>query len=143
MRCFLKRITKRTRTGVIHDSGTMDTDILTIGRATDRDIQLSGLRVAFEHAHIRLADGRPLIKAEPPSEIWVNHGPVAAARLSVGDEIMIGNNRLQVIEPPEGCEFALEVEPLGGQDTENMLARDAEEGIDAFIEKRPARWEDR
>jgi enoyl-CoA hydratase/carnithine racemase len=27
--------------------------------------------------------------------------------------------------------------------TENMLARDAEEGIDAFIEKRDAKWEDR
>jgi enoyl-CoA hydratase/carnithine racemase len=26
---------------------------------------------------------------------------------------------------------------------ENMLARDAEEGIGAFIEKRPPRWEDR
>jgi enoyl-CoA hydratase/carnithine racemase len=26
---------------------------------------------------------------------------------------------------------------------ENMLARDAEEGIDAFIEKRPPKWEDR
>jgi enoyl-CoA hydratase/carnithine racemase len=26
--------------------------------------------------------------------------------------------------------------------TENMLARDAEEGIDAFVEKRPPRWED-
>ena len=27
--------------------------------------------------------------------------------------------------------------------TRNMLARDAEEGIDAFLEKRPPRWEDR
>jgi enoyl-CoA hydratase/carnithine racemase len=26
---------------------------------------------------------------------------------------------------------------------ENMLARDAEEGIGAFIEKRPPTWEDR
>ena len=26
---------------------------------------------------------------------------------------------------------------------ENMMARDAAEGISAFIEKRPARWEDR
>ena len=27
--------------------------------------------------------------------------------------------------------------------TENMLARDAEEGIDAFIQKRPPVWEGR
>ena len=27
--------------------------------------------------------------------------------------------------------------------TRNMMARDAEEGIDAFLEKRPPRWEDR
>jgi hypothetical protein len=26
---------------------------------------------------------------------------------------------------------------------ENMLARDAEEGINAFIEKRDAKWQDR
>ena len=26
---------------------------------------------------------------------------------------------------------------------ENMLARDAEEGIAAFVEKRPPKWEDR
>ena len=26
---------------------------------------------------------------------------------------------------------------------ENMLARDAEEGIGAFIDKRPPKWEDR
>jgi enoyl-CoA hydratase/carnithine racemase len=26
---------------------------------------------------------------------------------------------------------------------ENMMARDAKEGISAFVEKRPAKWEDR
>jgi len=27
--------------------------------------------------------------------------------------------------------------------TANMLARDAEEGIDAFLQKRPPKWENR
>jgi 1,4-dihydroxy-2-naphthoyl-CoA synthase len=27
--------------------------------------------------------------------------------------------------------------------TENMMARDAEEGIDAFIEKREPKWQDK
>jgi enoyl-CoA hydratase/carnithine racemase len=38
---------------------------------------------------------------------------------------------------PEAYRYATEVM------VENMLARDAEEGIGAFIEKRPPRWEDR
>jgi len=30
----------------------------------------------------------------------------------------------------------------GGSDDENMMARDAEEGIGAFIEKREPKWQD-
>jgi enoyl-CoA hydratase/carnithine racemase len=38
---------------------------------------------------------------------------------------------------PEAYDFAAEIM------VNNMLANDAEEGINAFIEKRPAQWKDK
>ena len=58
----------------------------------------------------------------------------SALTLSIGKEAFYRQAELGLAE---AYAYASEVM------TRNMLARDAEEGIDAFLEKRPARWEDR
>ena len=58
----------------------------------------------------------------------------SALTLAIGKEAFYRQAELGIAE---AYAYASEVM------TRNMLARDAEEGIDAFLEKRPARWEDR
>ena len=73
---------------------------------------------------------------------------VRAEAMSLADKIASKSSRVQAIgkvafyqqiERPlaDAYDYAARVM------VENMLARDAEEGIGAFIEKRPPRWEDR
>jgi enoyl-CoA hydratase/carnithine racemase len=108
--------------------------------------------VSRKHAMEMLLSGE-LISAEEAARIGlVNHvvapGGEREAALNLAKKITaksaltlkIGKEAFyRQIEMPlaEAYKYASEVM------VENMLARDAEEGISAFIEKRPAKWEDR
>jgi enoyl-CoA hydratase/carnithine racemase len=108
--------------------------------------------VSRKHAMEMLLTGE-LISAEDAARIGlVNHvvapGAERGAALNLAKKITaksaltlkIGKEAFyRQIEMPlaEAYKYASEVM------VENMLARDAEEGISAFIEKRPAKWEDR
>jgi enoyl-CoA hydratase/carnithine racemase len=108
--------------------------------------------VPRKHAMEMLLTGE-LISAEEAARIGlVNHvvapGSEREAALDLANKITaksalilkIGKEAFyRQIEMPlaEAYKYASEVM------VENMLARDAEEGISAFIEKRPAKWEDR
>jgi len=85
---------------------------ITIGRATDQDIQLTEIEVGLNHASISIrGNGRGAIRdLTSPATMLVNENVVRSASLKPGDSIKIGNSVIAVIDPPPGFDFALTLE---------------------------------
>jgi len=86
-------------------------DVITIGSAPDRDIQLLGRGVAADHAVIRRSGGTLGIVARGGTLLQINGIARSAAPLSSGDTIDIGGNIITMLPPPAGFDLALAVQP--------------------------------
>lgn len=98
-------------------------DTITVGRATDQDIQLTESEVALQHAVVQLrGKGRAHIKAlSSASAVSVNEKVVRSSALNAGDALRIGESVLQVIKAPPGFDFALTVERAGAEDEDSRV----------------------
>lgn len=85
---------------------------ISIGRATDQDIQLTEVEVGLHHASISIrGKGRGSIRdITLPATMRVNENVTRSASLKPGDTVRIGNSTIVVIDPPPGFEFALTLE---------------------------------
>jgi len=82
MRCLIRRVTRKSKAGTGHTSREIDSEVLSIGRATDQDVFLSDLHVALHHAVLRPAsDDGFALQARTPSGIQIN-GRTAQAGVS-------------------------------------------------------------
>ncbi|MEE8302169.1 MAG: cytochrome c3 family protein [Candidatus Tectomicrobia bacterium] len=143
MRCLIRHITRRSKSGVTHEDKTFEGERLTIGRGTDQNVFLADLRVALQHAHITMTDdGRFLVQATSLSGIWVNNQPTQKVSLSIGDFIAIGNHRITLIAPPKDYDLALEIETTrsGTQEESTLLARSRIGLVAAGMHKRRWSW---
>ena len=110
MRCLIRRITRKTAASG-HSEQTVEADVLSIGRGTDRDIFLSDLHAALQHALIRPAgEDRFAVQARTPSGVQINGRTVQAGVVKAGDVLAIGHSRLRLVRPPRGYTLAIEVE---------------------------------
>lgn len=89
---------------------------ISIGRATDQDVQLTDHEAALHHAVITLrSGGQGHIKAASSSAaVSVNDQVVRSSPLRPGDTIRIGESVLEVISGPAGFDFALTLERSEG-----------------------------
>lgn len=120
MRCLIRRITRKSKSGVGHTVDEVEADALTIGRATDQHVFLSDIHVALRHAVIRpVSDGRFAVQARTPSGVRINRRTVQTGILKVGDVLSIGEFTLRLVRPPREYDLGLEVEQVtragGGQ----------------------------
>jgi len=95
-----------------------------------------GIR-AFSRWHFWTKEDDKLLGLRPDDEVAKLATQISAKSahvLAIGKEAFYRQAELGVAE---AYDYAAEVM------TRNMLARDAEEGIDAFIAKRPPVWQDR
>ena len=100
-------------------------------------------------AHRRHGLGRGRARASGSSIAWSRPAPSARRRLQLARKIAAKSahdrqDRQGSVLPParDGPRRRLSLTPAEVM-VENMMARDAEEGIGAFIEKRDPKWEDR
>jgi enoyl-CoA hydratase/carnithine racemase len=108
-----------------------------VSRKHAMDMLLSGDMITAEHA-ARIGLVNFVVEAGSEREEALKLAKKIAARSTL--TVKIGKEAFyRQIEMPlaEAYKYAAEVM------VENMLARDAEEGIDAFIEKRAPKWQDR
>ena len=73
MKCLVNFITRRKNGNISTKSKEIEASSLRIGRATDQEIFLSDLRIAYNHAEIVLLDGDYFIKSHALSGIKVNN----------------------------------------------------------------------
>jgi phosphoserine phosphatase RsbU/P len=70
---------------------TINRPVLTIGRGTDRDLQLSGTDVSRDHAEIARADSGYVLRDRGSRHgTFVNGAPVSTHTLTHGDQIALG-----------------------------------------------------
>ena len=115
---LLRTIENREGGSFEHRDNEYSADTISIGRATDQDIQLTESEVALQHASIQLrGKGRGNIKAlSSTGTVSVNDKIVRSAKLQPGDKILIGESVLEVIQAPAGFDFALTLERGAAED---------------------------
>jgi enoyl-CoA hydratase/carnithine racemase len=107
----------------------------TVGRKPAMEMLLTGDVVSAEHAHSIGLVNRVVAPERLDEEVAALARQIAG---KLGLAVAIGKEAFY-----RQAELGLEAAYAytGEVMTKNMLARDTEEGIDAFLEKRPPRWE--
>jgi predicted CXXCH cytochrome family protein len=101
---------------VMRRSRRIDARRVRFGRGTGNEVQLPDIRVDLTAAALFPRSGVLTIEALGPSPLRVNGRGTRSAAIGLGDEILIGPYRIQLSEPPAGCDAALLIElvqPLG------------------------------
>lgn len=141
MRCLIRRIVRRFQSGDVHQDSEVQTDALTLGRATGQQVFLPDPHVSLEHAVIKpLSPGKYTLQSRSGSQLSVNRRIQQLAVIQPGDEIRLGRSQLHVIEPPTGYDLALVIEPPvteGHAHRENVSALSLRE---AGLRIRPWAW---
>jgi len=105
-------VTLLTRRGaaVMHRSHRVSADRVNLGRGTNNEVPLPDIRVELAAAVLSLHDGALMIETAGLSPLRVNGRSVESSPVAPGDEIVIGPYRIQLTEPPGGCDAAISVE---------------------------------
>lgn len=111
MRVLIRQIVRREGGAIEYRDADVAGAEISIGRASDQDVVLTGAAVSLRHARIRgLKDGGYEIVNTGIGELRVNGSPVGKARIEPGDEIAIGAHRARRIDAPPGFDLALELD---------------------------------
>lgn len=141
MKTLIRFITKNAAGAVEHSDKLIDTNVLTIGRATDQTLHLQDRRARLQHAEIKHDNGEFVITTNALAGVSVNGRSQREATLSIGDVIEVGANILRVIEPVNGADLAISFE-LSSEARREDLATDwtgTPSGI-AGLSKRRLAW---
>jgi predicted CXXCH cytochrome family protein len=113
-----------------------------LGRGTDNAVPLADIRVGLHIAELVPRDGGIAIEKLGSSPLIVNGESVESAALKVGDEILLGPYRIEILAAPEGCDGAIQIElttPIGA--ALERLTSGARIGLDrAGVGKRVYAW---
>lgn len=140
MHCLLRRITRKSRSGVGHADETVDATSLTIGRATDQHLFLPDVHVALRHAVIRQTSGeRFSVQARTPSGVQINGRTVQTGIVRVGDRITVGRTEIRLLKPPAGADLALEIDEAPMREG-RQLDVGALSLRETWLRKRPWAW---
>ncbi|MCK5355775.1 MAG: cytochrome c3 family protein, partial [Methyloprofundus sp.] len=118
MKCLVNFITRRNNGNISRKPKEIDADSIRIGRATDQEIFLNDLRIAYQHAEIILLDDAYFIKSHAVSGIKVANAITSSVLLLPGVVVQIGNHELKVIEHPD-YDLAVDIEQVSTSDTQN------------------------
>ena len=137
-------VTVLTRRGsaMMRRSRRIDARRVRFGRGTGNEVPLPDIRVDLTAAALFPFGGRFSIRALGPSPLRINGRSATSGSVGPGDEILIGPYRIELTEPPPGCDAALSVElvqPLG--DALARVTSQAQIGLDrAAVSKRAMAW---
>lgn len=110
MKTLIRFITTNAAGISEHSDKLIDTDVISIGRATDQTLHLKDRRVRLQHAEIKSEKGEFTISTGALAGVTVNGRSQREARLVVGDVIEVGANILRVIDAGPEADFAISFE---------------------------------
>lgn len=142
MEVLITYLTRRAKGGVSRRSEEKSAEVLRFGRSTNAEVYLADPRIRYDHAVIHQRHGGFFVEVENLSDLRVNGQPTRSRPVIVGDIISIGPFDVSVVEPPEGMDFAIEVElvrPLG-DDYAQLAARSTIRLMDYGLRRRIWSW---
>jgi len=110
MRILIRTIERQATGASVAADRLIESDALTLGRATDQNLQSNDPRIALQHARLVRSGGELLVSCVAPAQIEVNGRLQRDAVLRIGDDILLGPLHIRLIEPPAGVDVALTVE---------------------------------
>lgn len=116
---------------------------LTIGRGTDQDLLLPGDRVALRHAELSLLGGMVQISSDAALGVVVNGRTCHTANLKVGDQVLIGDYYIVLIDPPDNeVDCAITVQQLQPQEYDGLDVDDFAMDLKSvgWLRKRALTW---
>lgn len=116
MRILIRSLETENSGVLLTQDRVLETDTLTLGRATDQNVHINDPRVGLQHARLVRVGGELRLSCAAPAQVEVNGRLQRDAVLRVGDEISLGPLLIRVIEPAAEFDVAL------------TLERDAREG---------------
>jgi pSer/pThr/pTyr-binding forkhead associated (FHA) protein len=141
MKVLIRFLTTTTAGAVEHSDKIVDSESITIGRATDQVLHLKDKHARLEHAEIRHHNGEIRITTSALAGVVVNGRSQRDTRLVSGDVIEVGANILRVLDAEQGVDFALSFELSSDARREDMAAEwSAPKSGIAGISKRRLSW---
>ncbi|HTV96483.1 MAG TPA: FHA domain-containing protein [Steroidobacteraceae bacterium] len=117
-----------------------EVDVVTLGSAADRTIQLLGREVAGRHAQIGAQRSGFKIICSRGRRVRVNDREVSSAALALGDRIELGGHRLRLIAPPAGFDVAIEVQLSAALDASEFERAFRTDLAQTWLSKRGGAW---
>lgn len=142
MEILITYLTRRAKGGVSRKSEEKSAESLHFGRSANAEVYLADPRIRYEHAVIHQRQGGFFVEVEKQADLRVNGQPTRNRPVIAGDVIGIGPFDVTVVEPPEGLDFAVEVElirPLG-DDYAQLAARSSVRLADYGLRRRLWSW---
>ncbi len=113
MRSLVKTITRRSKAGITHQARVVQSEFLSIGRATNQDVPINDLRVALTHAEIHLTQGGGwLVRSKALAGFGYNGQVMQSTALAVGDRLSFGGTELRILPLVPGHDLVVEVEQV-------------------------------
>ena len=141
MKFLIRFVTTNAAGGLEQSDKHIETQILTIGRATDQILHLRDRRARLQHARIEVREGAVHITSNALAGVSVNGRSQRDARLVAGDVIEVGSNILRVIEAPDGVDFAMTFELKAEVSSDDVVPSwDASATSDIGTSKRRLSW---
>lgn len=113
MRWLVRRVHRKGKGQVSYEDDIHFGDVLTVGRGASQAVFLTDMRVALEHARITaLSKGKYRVESLIEAGVRINGGIVHQATCNSGTQIEIGSCRVELIDPPEDYEAAVEISTI-------------------------------
>lgn len=136
----IRFISKNAAGGIEERERQFETDVLTMGRATDQLLQLRDRRARLQHARIEKRGNDYHITTKAIAGVTINGRSQRDSLLTVGDVIEVGANVLKVTAPPEGIDLALTFELSGDGSDDDISDWTSVEPAIGGLSKRRLSW---
>jgi hypothetical protein len=124
MRWLVRRVHRKGKGQLSYEDDIHFGDVLTVGRGASQAVFLTDMRVALEHARITsLSKGKYRVESLIEAGVRVNGGIVHQATCSAGAQIELGGYRVDLIEPPEDYDAAVEISQIDKSEQAAEAAR--------------------
>lgn len=113
MRWLVRRVHRKGKGQISYEDDIHFGEVLTVGRGASQAVFLTDMRVALEHARITASGaGKYRVESLIEAGVKLNGGIVHAASCAAGAQIELGSYRIDLIEPPEDYDAAVEISQI-------------------------------